>query len=244
MVPVARRVALVTGGASGIGRAAALALARQGIAIVVADVSLERMEITRNELGAVGQDPLCVIADVRDSASVRQLVATALDHFGRIDILVNSAGIFPLSSVGEMPEREWDEVLDTNLKGPFLCSQAVIGPMRAQGGGRIISIGTGRGTDGYLKGAHYSASKAGLIGLSKSLALETRKDGITVNIISPGLTDTPQVRQQHTPAEIEQFLKQRGARLGRPEDVTGLLLYLVSEDAGHITGQVFTLRFP
>jgi len=238
-----RRVALVTGGGGGIGRAAALGLNEQGIRVAVADVSEEGMELTK--AGASDQSILCVQTDVRDHASVKKLVQTVMHEFGRIDILVNCAGIFPVSRVAEMGEDEWDRVIETNLKGAFLCSQAVLAPMRAQGAGRIVSIGSGRGTDGYAGGAHYAASKGGLIGFTKSLALEMINDVVTVNIIAPGITDTPMMRGVLTSEQVERFLQQSpGSRLGKPEDIVALLLYLVSEQAAHVTGQVFTLKFP
>jgi 2-hydroxycyclohexanecarboxyl-CoA dehydrogenase len=238
------RVALVTGGGGAIGRAAAVALARQGIAVAVADVSLEGMELTRQQALAYETEILCIRTDVRERDSVNNFVQAATDRFGHVDILVNCAGIFPFTHVANMDEDEWDRVIEINLKGAFLCSQTVLRSMRKQGWGRIVIIGSARGTEGYAGGAHYAASKGGLIGLMKSLALETRNEGITVNIINPGMTDTPMLRRHLTNEQIELFQQQSGSRLGQPEDITGLLSYLVSEEAGHVTGQVYTLRFP
>jgi 3-oxoacyl-[acyl-carrier protein] reductase len=236
-------VALVTGAGSGIGRAIAVALAAVGVAVGIADKDAARVASATEAAQRGGARVHGSVADVARADDIRRVVSEVSDRLGRIDILVNSAGIFPRSSVLEMSEEEWDLTSDTNLKSCFLASQAVLPAMIARKWGRIISITSGLGMTGVARGAHYAASKAGIDALTRSLAKEVMNDGINVNAIAPGLTDTPMMRGANTPEYIASVTKTMpGGKLGEPEDVVGLALFLVSEGARHITGQVIGLR--
>jgi 3-oxoacyl-[acyl-carrier protein] reductase len=237
------RVALVTGGGSGIGRAIALGLAGIGIHIGVGDRDPDRVADVTTAIEKGGCQACGLVADVGRHADVQRLVAGVSGRLGPIDILVNAAGIFPRSSVVEMPEAEWDRAMATNIKGVFLASQAVLPAMIARKQGRIISITSGLGVIGVPRGAHYAASKGGINAFTRSLSKEVGDTGINVNAIAPGLTDTPMMRGANTPEYIAEVTKTLpGGRLGRPEDVVGLVLFLVSEGAKDITGQVITFR--
>jgi NAD(P)-dependent dehydrogenase (short-subunit alcohol dehydrogenase family) len=166
------------------------------------------------------------------------MVDVALKEFHRIDVLVNNAGIFPTSPVEEMQEEEWDRVIGTNLVGTFLCSKAVVPHLLEQRSGRIISLTSGRAFQGAKNGAHYAASKAGIIGFSKSLALELAPHEITVNVLCPGITDTAQPRGHQTEEQIyAQGQRIPLGRIGQPEDLVGPAIFLASEAARFITGQ-------
>ena len=232
------RVAIVTGAGQGIGRAIALGMAREGAKIIVADLNAATAKTVQEEIHTAGGTALALQTDISQEASVRAMVDGALKEFQRIDILVNNAGIFPTSAVEEMKEEEWDRVIGTNLIGTFLCSQAVVPHLLAQRSGRIISLTSGRAFQGARHGAHYAASKAGIIGLSKSLALELADHGVTVNVICPGITDTAQPRGHQTEEQIyAQGQRIPLGRIGQPEDLVGPAIFLASEAARFITGQ-------
>ena len=237
------RVALVTGGGSGIGRAIALGLAGIGIHVGIGDKDPERVADATAAIGRCGSRAHGVVADVGRIDEVRRLVTEVSTRLGPIDILVNSAGIFPRSSVLEMSEEEWDQTSATNVKSVFLASQAVLPAMIERQWGRIISITSGLGMTGVPRGAHYAASKGGINALTRSLAREVVDSGINVNAIAPGLTDTPMMRGANSPEYIASVTSTMpGRKLGQPEDVVGLALFLVSEGARHISGQVIALR--
>jgi len=237
------RVALVTGGGSGIGRAIALGLAGIGIDVGVGDNDPDRVASATAAIESCGSRAHGVVADVGRIEDVRRLASEVGAGLGAIDILVNCAGIFPRSSVVDMSEEEWDRTSATNVKSVFLASQAVLPAMIARKWGRIISITSGLGMTGVPRGAHYAASKGGINALTRSLAREVVDDGINVNAIAPGLTDTPMMRGANTPEYIASVTNTMpGRKLGQPEDVVGLALFLVSEGARHISGQVIALR--
>jgi len=241
------KVALVTGSSRGLGRAMALGLAAHGADIVVNYHKHEdAADQVKKNIEAMGRNVIQVKADVSKKGEVTAMVATALDTFGKIDILINNAGIFQRVGVSDMSEDIWDQTINTNLKGVFLCSQAVLKSMIANNGGRIINMTSGRGVAGQLKGAHYSASKGGIIAFTKSLALEVASDGINVNAIAPGATDTDMWRDSKTPEEIEQKLKvpRIPSGIGSPEDLVGTAVYLSTEASKFITGQVIFFKTP
>ena len=232
------RIAIVTGAGQGIGRALALGLAREGAKIVVAEINEKNAIAVKEEIDAAGGTAIALRTDVSDETSVQAMVADSLREFGSIDILINNAGILPVSSVEEMREEEWDRVIGTNLIGAFLCSRAVAGKFLQQGSGRVISITSGRAFQGAKNAAHYASSKAGIIGFSKSLALELAPRQITVNVICPGITDTAQPRGHQSEEQIyAQAQKIPLGRIGQPEDLVGTAVFLASDAAAFITGQ-------
>jgi 3-oxoacyl-[acyl-carrier protein] reductase len=232
------RVAIVTGAGQGIGRALALGLAREGAKVVVAEINEKNALAVQREIQAAGGIAFASPTDVSNEASVQAMVSDSLRQFGSLDILINNAGIFPVSSVEEMREEEWDRVIGTNLIGAFLCSRQVAGTFLQQGSGRVISITSGRAFQGAKNAAHYASSKAGIIGFSKSLALELAPRQITVNVICPGITDTAQPRGHQSEEQIyAQAQKIPLGRIGQPEDLVGAAVFLASDAAAFITGQ-------
>jgi NAD(P)-dependent dehydrogenase (short-subunit alcohol dehydrogenase family) len=237
------RTAIITGAGQGIGRAIALGFAREGARVVIAELNEANAITVEDEIHAAGGTALAIKTDISVENSVEAMVAKSLRSFGRLDILVNNAGIFPTSSVEEMKEEEWDRVIGTNLIGAFLCTRAVVNQLLKQGAGRIISITSGRAFQGARNGAHYAASKAGIIGFSKSLALELASHDITVNVICPGITDTAQPRGHQTEEQIyAQGQRIPLGRIGQPEDLVGPAVFLASEAAGFITGQTILVN--
>ena len=238
-----QRIAIVTGAGQGIGRAIALGLVREGARVAIADVNEESANTVKNEIEASGGRALAIRTDVSNEKSVQAMVEKSLKEFLRVDILVNNAGIFPTSPVEEMSEEDWDRVIGTNLVGAFLCARAVVPKFLEQGTGRIISITSGRAFQGAKNGAHYAASKAGIIGFSKSLALELAPHGITVNVICPGITDTAQPRGHQTEEQIyAQAQRIPLGRIGQPEDLVGPAVFLASDAAAFITGQTILVN--
>jgi len=227
------RIALVTGAAQGIGRAIAVGLASDGATVVCADlVSAEETAAT------AGNGARAIALDVADAEAVGEAMAS-LEATGGIDVLVNNAGIFPRSPALDMDEAEWDRVLAVNLKGTFLCARAAARLMRAQGrGGRIVNVTSGAAFVPSPQSAHYSASKAGVVALTRVLALELAPARITVNAIAPGFTDTAQPRSFFSDGELEAIAARIPAgRLAEPEDMVPAALYLCSEAAGYVTGE-------
>jgi len=232
------KVALVTGTSRGIGRGIATALAAQGAKIVAAGTNLQATEDFVAVLKAAGTEAIAVRCDVSIAAEVEQLVNIAKETFGRIDILVNNAGVTRDGVLLRMKEEDWDTVLDINLKGAFLCTRAVSKLMTKQRSGRIINIVSVVGQMGNPGQANYCASKAGLMGLTRSNAHELAKRNITVNAVAPGFIATDMT--DALPEEQRQELASRIplARLGSVEDVAHAVLFLASDQAGYITGQV------
>jgi NAD(P)-dependent dehydrogenase (short-subunit alcohol dehydrogenase family) len=237
------RIAIVTGAGQGIGRAIALGMAREGAGLVIADLDEANAGAIKREIERVGGKASALYTDISNEGSVRGMIDHTLNEHGHVDILVNNAGIFPTSSVEEMAEEEWDRVIGTNLIGTFLCSRAVVPHLLTQRSGRIISLTSGRAFQGARHGSHYAASKAGIIGFSKSLALEIAPYGITVNVICPGITDTAQPRGQQTEEQIyAQGQRIPLGRIGQPEDLAGPAIFLASDAAGFITGQTILVN--
>jgi len=233
-----KRIAIVTGAGQGIGRAIALGMACEGAALVIADLDEANAGAVKREIERVGGIASALYTDISNEGSVRGMIDHTLNEHGHVDILVNNAGIFPTSSVEEMAEEEWNRVIGTNLIGTFLCSRAVVPHLLTQRSGRIISLTSGRAFQGARHGAHYAASKSGIIAFSKSLALELAPYGITVNVICPGITDTAQPRGHQTEEQIyAQGQRIPLGRIGQPEDLAGPAVFLASDAAGFITGQ-------
>ena len=237
------RVAIVTGAAQGIGKALALGLSREGAKLVIADIHQDNAIAVKDEICAAGAMAVAIATDVSDEMSVEAMVEHCIKEFGKIDILINNAGIFPVSSVEDMQEEEWDRVIGTNLVGAFLSSKAVASKLIEQESGRIISISSGRAFQGAKDAAHYASSKAGIIGFSKALALELAPHRITVNVICPGITDTAQPRGHQSEEQIyAQAQKIPLGRIGQPEDLVGTAVFLASDAAAFITGQTIIVN--
>jgi 3-oxoacyl-[acyl-carrier protein] reductase len=236
------KVALVTGAAQGIGRAIALLLAQNGADIVASDINLEKAEETAREIEGTGQRAMTIRVDVANSEEVERMVQTILERFGHIDILVNNAGIARDRLILRMTEEDWDAVLGVNLKGTFNCTKAVVRHMSKQRSGKIVSIASVVGEMGNAGQANYSASKAGVIGFTKTIAREFAQRGINVNAIAPGYIETPMTDTLPEKAKEELRRLIPMDRLGRPEDVAEAVLFLVSEASSYITGQVLNVN--
>ncbi|WP_332648113.1 3-oxoacyl-[acyl-carrier-protein] reductase [Lysinibacillus sp. 54212] len=232
------KTAVVTGGSRGIGRAICLELAQQGANVIVNySGSEQKAKDVVAEIEALGSKAVAVQANVADTDSVQALMQTALDVFGSIDILVNNAGITRDNLLMRMKENEWDDVINTNLKGVFLCTKAVTRQMMKQRAGRIINISSIVGVAGNPGQANYVAAKAGVIGLTKTTAQELASRNILVNAIAPGFITTEMT--EGLPEDIkETMLKQIPlAKLGQPEDIAKAVVFLASDNANYITGQ-------
>ena len=236
------KVALITGAAQGIGKSIALLLAQNGANIVVSDINLERAEETAREIESNGSKAMAVKVDVANLKEVEQMVEAVLEKFGKIDILVNNAGITRDKLILRMTEEDWDAVLNVNLKGTFNCTKVVVRHMAKQRSGKIISIASVVGEMGNAGQANYSASKAGVIGLTKTIAREFAQRRINVNAIAPGYIETPMT--EILPEKVKEELKSLipMERLGKPEDVAEAVLFLVSEESNYITGQVLNVN--
>jgi 3-oxoacyl-[acyl-carrier protein] reductase len=231
------RVAIVTGGAQGIGYAIVDVLAQRGANILIADVSIDKAEATAKEISdKTGRRIVAKSVNVTESASVKAMVDATVEQFGKVDILVNNAGITRDNLIMRMSEEDWDAVLDINLKGAFICSQAVTRPMMKQRYGRIINISSVSGVVGQAGQANYSSSKAGLLGLTKALAKEVGSRNITVNAVAPGFIETRLT--VNLPQEIRDFSMKITplGRFGTPEDIAFAAAFLASDEASFITG--------
>lgn len=233
------KTAVVTGASRGIGRAIALELAKEGANVVVNySGSKEKADEVVEEILKIGKKAIAVQANVADNESVQNLMKTALDEFGSIDILVNNAGITRDNLLMRMKEEEWDEVIQTNLKGVFLCTKAVTRQMMKQRSGRIINIASVVGVTGNAGQANYTAAKAGVIGLTKTTSRELASRNILVNAVAPGFITTEMT--DALPEDIKNTMLSQIplAKLGKPEHVAKAVVFLASDDAEYITGQV------
>lgn len=233
-----RKVAIVTGGGQGIGRAIALDLAENGVDVVVADINLETAEVAAAEAAVAGSTPLAFELNVADAKNVEALVEKVLEKYGRIDYLINNAGITRDALMMRMGDDAWQAVIDINLTGTYLCSKAVLRAMMKQRDGRIVNISSVVGAMGNAGQANYAASKAGVVGLTKSLAREVAARGITVNAIAPGFIQTAMTDALPEKAREDLVNLIPNGRLGTPEDVAAAVRFLVSEEASYITGHV------
>ena len=232
------RIALVTGAAQGIGRDIALGLATDGADVAICDVNLEAAQKTAGDIEAKGRKSLALKANVAASADVTAMIDQVAEKFGRIDILVNNAGITRDGLILRMKEEDWDLVLSINLKGAFLCTKAALRYMSKQRGGTIINIASIVGAMGNAGQANYVASKAGLIGLTKTIAREYANRGITANAVAPGFIDTAMTQALSENVRQELAKQIPLGKLGTPEDVANAVRFLASPWASYISGQV------
>ncbi len=235
------KAAAVTGAGQGIGRAISLILAREGADVVVSDINLEVARQTAQEIETRGGRAVALKVDVTNLQDAEALTERAVQSFGKLDILVNNAGIYPSAPIIEIREEEWDLVMDINLKGVFLCSQAAVRRMIVQRQGVIVNVASVDAKTRTTGNAHYAASKAGVISFTRTLACEMATYGIRVNAVSPGWIGTETLRKKsdrwrHAVEEIPV------GRLGTPEDVAEAVLFLVSDVAGYITGEILDVN--
>ena len=240
------KVALITGARRGMGKAHALALAGQGAIVVVTNKGIEGCQDVVDEIVSKGGEAVCFAMDVTNKAEIDQVFDEVIKKYGRLDILINNAGIFVPKSALEITEEEWDKMIDVNLKGQFLCAQRAAKEMAKNKWGRVInisSIASGGMGIGFTGAAHYAASKGGIVGMTETLAVEWAEFGINVNAIGPGAIDTPMVREpgkelsKETNEEI--MLRVPLKRIGRPEEVSAMVILLASEESSYITGATF-----
>jgi 3-oxoacyl-[acyl-carrier protein] reductase len=236
------RVAFVTGGAQGIGRAIAFALAEDGADLALGDLNLEKLEATAREVEGLGRKALALHLDVSSSDSVQAAVAKTLEIWGKIDILVNNAGITKDNLIMRMKPQDWDAVLSVNLNGAFHCIRTVLPGMVKQRYGRIVNIASVVAQSGNPGQANYIASKAGVIGLTKAVASEVGSRNITVNAVAPGFIATAMTEKLPEAVRKRMLTLIPVGRMGTDRDVAGGVRFLVSEEAGYITGHVLNIN--
>jgi 3-oxoacyl-[acyl-carrier protein] reductase len=236
------KVAFITGGSQGIGRACAMVLAEAGADIAIGSRSIERLNSVVPEIESLGRSALAARLDVCDSVQVHSAFEAVVERFGRIDILVNNAGITKDMLLLRMKREDWDSVLQTNLTGMFLCSQEAIKVMLKQKYGRIINISSVVGQSGNPGQTNYAASKAGIIGFTKSLALEVASRNITVNAVAPGFMETAMTEGLPESAKAKLTEKIPLGRIGSDRDVAYGVRFLASDEACYITGQILNIN--
>ena len=248
------KVVVITGGNKGIGYAMAMRFAQEGACVAIASIEEQVHEAAATLQSVTSANVIPVICDVSKLADVKRLYSEVEQEFGSIDISVQNAGIITIAKVEDLTEKEWDDTMDVNTKGVFLCCQEAIRYMRKSGnGGRLINTASGQARDGFIYTPHYAASKFGVMGLSQSLAKEVAADGITVNAICPGIIQTDmwdyndrvwgEMLGDYGPGELMADWVQNVPmkRAGEGKDVAGLVSFLASEDASYITGQTINV---
>ena len=237
------RVALVTGGGGGLGADMCRALSAAGAAVAVAGRTQETIDAVRDQVRAAGGRAVSALADVSRKDSIDAMAEKVVRELGGIDILVNNAAVYPRRAWTEIAEEEWDEVLDTNLKGYFLCARACHDSMRERGHGRIVNLTSITFFGGWDMLLSYVSSKGGIVGFTRALARELGPEGITVNAISPGAFPTDAEKIHPDPEGYNRFILERQSlkRRGTPEDIGNLAVFLASDASSFITGQLFEI---
>jgi len=237
------KVAVVTGGTSGIGRALSLGLADAGADVIATARRKEQVDDTANEIEARGRKTLRVVSDVGDRGTLETLLAAVLERFGKVDILVNCAGMIKRTPTLDLPEAEWTNILNTNLTGTLRASQVFGRHMLERGYGRIINIASLNSFVALSEVAAYAASKAGVASLTRSLAVEWSKKGVTVNAVAPGVfrTDLNAELLDSTPRGQELLMRTPMGRFGKTEELIGATVYLASDSASFVTGQILVV---
>jgi 3-oxoacyl-[acyl-carrier protein] reductase len=235
------KIAIVTGASRGIGRGIAVALAEAGATVICAARDLAKLEAAVAEITEAGGKACARVVDVASRESIEALVASTVAEYGRIDVLVNNAGITRDNLLLRMKPADWDDVIKTNLTSVFISTQAVMKPMLKQRAGSIINIGSVVGLTGNAGQANYAAAKAGLIGFSKSVAREVASRGIRVNVVSPGFIDTDMTHAMPEAARAALLQSVPLGRTGKPEDIAGLVVYLASDASAYVTGQTLSV---
>ena len=237
------RVAIVTGGAKGIGKAIALGLVREGAKVAIIDSDRERLEMLKKEMGKEKKQLMVIPCDITKSGEVEENVDQVRREFGRIDILVNNAGIIRRGTIETVSEEDWDRVIEVNLKGTFNCCKAVAGIMKQQGYGKIVNVSSIAGKMGDITSAPgYGPSKAGIDALTKTLARQLAQYGINVNGVAPHAIETEMSAQWSPERRKEIIASIPLGRLGKPEDVAEAVLFLASEEASFITGEILDVN--
>lgn len=230
------KVAVITGAARGIGKGIALDLARQGYSLVISDLKLDDCQLVLEEVESIGVRAVATVCDVSSRSQVDELVKVAIKNFSQLDVFVHNAGIFPFQSFMEMKEEDWDKVLDVNLKSAFFCSQASAKVMKP--GAKIIHIASIAASLGFSGLTHYCASKAGMLGLVRALALELADKKINVNAVCPGAIETPGTVDSLSKEAKQQFIASiPWGEMGQAQDIAAAVSFLASEAANYITGQ-------
>ncbi len=232
------KVALITGGASGIGRATALRFAKEGADVCVADINLVGAKTTAQEIEGAGGNSLAVQVDVTKPADIDKMVTATINHFGRIDILTNAAGVFFLASALEVTEADWDKIININLKGLFFTTQRVLRHMLKQGKGKVINLASNLGAVGDPNASVYCTSKGGIVNLTKALALEFAPKKININAIGPAFTETPMTKpfMDDTEAFTPLLKNIPLGRVAQPEEIASAAVYLASDESDFVTG--------
>lgn len=238
---VSGKVAVVTGAARGLGRAIAVRLAREGAAVAAWDLNSEGVQETADLVTAAGGQCIALQCNSAKADDIARSIAETRRQLGSVSILVNNAALSPFCKFQDITEQVWDDLMAINLKGPFLCCQAVIPDMLKLGWGRIINISSSSAQTGSAHQTHYAASKAGIIGFTKSMAMEFAGTGITVNNVPPGFVNTEGL--QEAPVDIDGFAQRTPMkRPGRPENIAAAVAFLASEDADYITGHTLSVN--